>query len=53
MQEYTTDLNSSVTNVKEALDYILEFVTNFKGEEEVIKDILANISTIHSHLTVL
>lgn len=51
MQEYTTDLNSSVTNVKEALDYVLEFVTNFKGEEEAIKDILENISTIHSHLT--
>lgn len=51
MQEYTTDLNSSVTNVKEALDYILEFVTSFKGEEEAIKDILENIGTIHTHLT--
>lgn len=51
MQEYTTDLNGSVTNVKEALDYVLEFVTTFKGEEEAIKDILENISTIHSNLT--
>ena len=50
MQEYTTDLNGSVTNVKEALDYVLEFVTTFKGEEEAIKDILENISTIHSNL---
>lgn len=51
MQEYTTDLNGSVTNVKEALDYVLEFVTTFKGEEEAIKDILENISNIHSNLT--
>ena len=47
---YTTSLNEDVTNIKDAMDYALYFVTNFKGEHEAIIEIQGIIETINEHL---
>lgn len=49
-QEYKTELSEEVTNVKQALDYALEFVTNFKSDSESLDQIQQSISSINEDI---
>lgn len=49
-QEYKTELSEEVTNVKQALDYALEFVTNFKSDSESLDQIQQSISSINESI---
>ena len=50
---YTTELNEDVTNIKDAMDYALYFVTNFKGEHDAIIEIQEVIKSVNEHLDTL
>lgn len=50
---YTTELNEDVKNIKEAMDYALYFVTNFKGEHDAIVEVQNNINEVNSSLATL
>ena len=50
---YTTELNGNVTNIKEAMDYALYFVTNFKGEHDAVVSIQQDIANIENNLSTL
>lgn len=50
---YTTSLNEDVKNIKDAMDYALYFVTNFKGEHDAIVEVQDNINEINTNLNLL
>lgn len=43
---YSTDLDKDITNVKEALDYALKFITNFKSESEAINQLTQQLKVV-------
>lgn len=47
---YTTELNEDVKNIKQAMDYVLYFVTNFKGEHDTVVEIQGKITEIDNSL---
>lgn len=47
---YTTELNEDVKNIKQAMDYVLYFVTNFKGEHDAVVEIQGKIAEIDNSL---
>lgn len=50
MQEYSTSLTDQVTNVREALDYIIEFVTTFKSDNDSIQQLKQDVIQINTEL---
>ena len=50
---YTTELNEDVNNIKDAMDYALYFVTNFKGEHDSIIVIEKDIQSINENIETL
>ena len=50
MQEYSTSLNEDVSNVREALDYIIGFVTTFKTDTDSIQQLKQNVVQINEEL---
>ena len=53
MQEYSTSLTDQVTNVREALDYVIEFVTTFKIDNNSIQQLKQDVLRINSDLDIL
>ena len=50
MQEYSTSLTDQVTNVREALDYVIEFVTTFKTDNDSIQQLKQDVIQINTEL---
>ena len=50
MQEYSTSLTDQVTNVREALDYVIGFVTTFKTDNDSIQQLKQDVIQINSEL---
>ena len=53
MQEYSTSLTDQVTNVREALDYVIGFVTTFKTDNDSIQQLKQDVIQINSDLDIL
>lgn len=49
--EYSTDLNENITNIQEALDYVIEFVTNYVENNEAIEDLKKQVQQLQEQLT--
>lgn len=49
--EYSTDLNEDITNIQEALDYVIEFVTNYVENNEAIEDLKKQVQQLQEQLT--
>lgn len=50
---YTTELNENVKNIKQAMDYALDYVTNFKGEHDAVVELQNSVNEINIHLDTL
>lgn len=47
---YTNEISSSITNVKEALDYTIYFISNFKSDTESIIQLQKDVITINEEI---
>ena len=48
---YTNKISEDITNVKEALDYTIYFISNFKANTEAIEDLNEKVKEITDNLT--
>lgn len=44
---YETQLNENIKNIQEAMDYALEYVTNFKGEHDAVERLTSEVNIIN------
>lgn len=51
--KYETDLNESIKTVEQALDYIIDFVSNFKLNDDQIKQVIKDIEIVKQNLKTL
>lgn len=50
---YQTQLNENIKNIQEAMDYALEYVTNFKGEHDSVEKLTSDVNTINENIELI
>ena len=50
---YITELNEDISNIKEAMDFALDYVTNFKGEHDAVISLQESVKEINTQLDTL